>query len=62
MVEVQSWEVGALLALLNSGMGLFSIVGFPLLYHIPYLADVTVDIKACTLPKVVKLCLIQLNK
>jgi hypothetical protein len=42
-------------ALLNNELGLFSTVGFPWLHHTPPLADVTMEIKACTLPKAVKL-------
>jgi hypothetical protein len=41
-------------ALLNNGMGLFSIIGFPRIQHTSSLADVTMDIKACTLLKAVK--------
>jgi hypothetical protein len=37
-------------ALLNSGLGLFSFVGFPWLHHMPALADVTMETKVCTLP------------
>jgi hypothetical protein len=33
-------------------MGVFSLVGFPWLYNIPSLADVTMEIKACTLLRV----------
>jgi hypothetical protein len=33
-------------ALLNSGLGLFGIVGFPWLHHTPSLADVTMEINA----------------
>jgi hypothetical protein len=55
MAEVQSCEVDALLALLESGLELFSVVGFPWLHSIPPSADVTIEIKACTLPKAVKL-------
>jgi hypothetical protein len=40
---------------LNSGLGLFSIVGFPWLHHIPALADVTMGTKACSLPNALKL-------
>jgi hypothetical protein len=36
-------------ALLDNGLGLFSIVGFPWLHHTPSLADVTTETKACTL-------------
>jgi hypothetical protein len=36
-------------ALFKNEMGLFSIVGFPWLHHIPSLADVTMESKACTL-------------
>jgi hypothetical protein len=43
------------LASLNNGLGLFSIVGFPWLHHTSSLADVTMEIKACTLPEAVKL-------
>jgi hypothetical protein len=34
-------------ALLNSGLGLFSIVEFPSLHRVPSLADVTMKAKAC---------------
>jgi hypothetical protein len=54
MVEVQTYEVDAS-ALLISGLGLFSIVGYPWLHHIPTLADITTGTKACNLPKAVKL-------
>jgi hypothetical protein len=55
MFEVHSCEVDAS-ALLISRLELFSsIVGFPKLHHIPYLADVTMGTKACTLPKAIKL-------
>jgi hypothetical protein len=36
--------------LLNSGLGLLSFIGFPWLHHMPALADVTMETKACTLP------------
>jgi hypothetical protein len=55
MVEVQIFEVDEFPALLNSGLGLFSIVWFQWLPHITYLANVTVEIKVYTLPKEVKL-------
>jgi hypothetical protein len=35
-------------AMLNNGLELFSIVGLPWLHHIPSLADVTMETKACT--------------
>jgi hypothetical protein len=35
-------------ALLNNGLGLFSIVGFPWLDHIPSLADFAMETKVCT--------------
>jgi hypothetical protein len=38
-------------ALLNSGLGLFSIVGFAWLHHKTSLADVTMGTTACTLLK-----------
>jgi hypothetical protein len=38
-------------ALLNNGLGLFSIVWFPWLHHIQYFADVTMETNACTLLK-----------
>jgi hypothetical protein len=44
MVEVQSYKVDALPApfsLLNYRLGLFSVVRFPWLHHIPSLADGT---------------------
>jgi hypothetical protein len=34
-------------ALLNNGLGLISIVCFPWLHHIPSLADITTETKAC---------------
>jgi hypothetical protein len=43
------------LALLNNGLGLFSIVGFPWLHCASSLADVSVEIKTCDLPKAVEL-------
>jgi hypothetical protein len=36
-------------ALLNNRLGLFSIVGFPWVHHIPPLTNVTMDTNACTL-------------
>jgi hypothetical protein len=36
----------------DNGLELFSIVGYPWLYHIQTLDDVSMGIKACTLPKV----------
>jgi hypothetical protein len=36
-------------ALLNNGLELFSIVGFPWLCHMPSTADVTMETTACTL-------------
>jgi hypothetical protein len=62
MVEVQICEVDALPALFSSGLGLFSVVGFPWLHFIPSLTDVTMEIKTCTLTKAVKLYYIKLNK
>jgi hypothetical protein len=41
-------------ALLNNGVRLF-IIGFPWLQRTPFLADVTMEIKAYTLPKAAKL-------
>jgi hypothetical protein len=35
-------------ALLNNGLGLFSIVGFPKLHHTPSLTDITMETKTCT--------------
>jgi hypothetical protein len=35
------------LALLIIGLGLFSIVAFPCLHHIPCFADVTMETKVC---------------
>jgi hypothetical protein len=52
MVEVQSCKVNALLhhsALLYSGLGLFSIVGFPWFHHIPSFPDVTRGTRASSL-------------
>jgi len=46
MVEVRSCEVDAS-ALLVSGLGLFSVVGFPWLHHTPSSADVTMGTKVC---------------
>jgi hypothetical protein len=49
MVEVQICEVDALpdhSTLLNNGLGLFSIVEFPWLFHITSSADVTMKNKA----------------
>jgi hypothetical protein len=54
MVRVQSCEVDAL-ALLITGLGLFSIVGFIWLNDIPSIADVTMETNVCNLPKTVKL-------
>jgi hypothetical protein len=34
---------------LNNGLGLYSIVGIPLLQHILSLVDVTMGTKACTI-------------
>jgi hypothetical protein len=61
MVDVQTWEADALPALLKSWLGLLSIVGFPWLHNIPSLADLTKEIKACTLPKAVKLYHVKLK-
>jgi hypothetical protein len=36
-------------ALLDNGLGLFSIAGFPWSHHMQYLADVVMETKACTL-------------
>jgi hypothetical protein len=47
--------VDALPALFNSGFALFSIVGFAWIRHVPSLIDVTMEIKASTLPKAIKL-------
>jgi hypothetical protein len=50
-------------ALLNNGFGLFIIVGFwvsAVTTHTPSLADVTLEINPCTLPKAVKLNYIKL--
>jgi hypothetical protein len=47
-------------ALLKNGLGLFNIVRFPWLWHTPSLADVTMEIKAYTLLKALKL--IKLNE
>jgi hypothetical protein len=44
-----------------SGLELLNIAEFPWLHHIPSLRDVSMDIKACTLPKAVKLYKIKLN-
>jgi hypothetical protein len=43
------------LALRNNVLGLFIIVGFPWLHYTSSLADVTMEIKACTLLKAAKL-------
>jgi hypothetical protein len=52
MFEVQSCELDARF---NSGLELFSTVGFPLLHHMPYLADVKFGTKACRLTNAVTL-------
>jgi hypothetical protein len=52
MVEVQSCESDALPApfsLAQRGLGFFSIVEFPWLATYPFLADVTMGTKSCTL-------------
>jgi hypothetical protein len=41
--------------MLNSGLALFSIVGFPWLHHIPSLVDVTIGTNASNLPNELKL-------
>jgi hypothetical protein len=49
MAKSQSCDVVALSnhsALLNSGLGLFSIVGFPWLHHLPSLVGLTVVTKS----------------
>jgi hypothetical protein len=49
MIAVQTSEVNTLTAPFSlaqqSGLGLFSIVGFPSLLHIPSLADGTMETK-----------------
>jgi hypothetical protein len=46
MKIVRSMLLSALFSLLNSGLVLFSIVGFPWLRRKPSLSDVNVEIKA----------------
>jgi hypothetical protein len=48
--------------MLNNRLRMFSIAGFPQLHYTPSLADVTMEINACTLPKAVKLYYNKLNK